>query len=195
MSLLFSEIENKIIEFKINKIISSRKRILAGIINYVQIRIDLKKDINLNFICTHNSRRSHYSQIWAQVLAEYFKIKKFKSFSGGTISTEVSENVINSLIKCGFKLNSKVKKKNIIYKLSFSNDASEILCFSKIFNYKFNPKNNFAAIMTCSSVEKNCPFISGSDKIISIPYDDPKKFDDSRSVSYTHLTLPTMFEV
>ena len=110
MSLLFSEIENKITELKINKIITSRKSILVGIINYVQTKIDLKKDINLNFICTHNSRRSHYGQIWAQVLAEYFKIKKFKSFSGGTISTEVSENVINSLIKCGFRLNSKVKK-------------------------------------------------------------------------------------
>ena len=168
MSLLFPEIENKITELKINKIIPSRKSILVGIINYVQTKIDLKKDINLNFICTHNSRRSHYSQIWAQVLAEYFKIKKFKSFSGGTISTDVSENVINSLIKCGFRLNSKVKKKNIIYKLSFSNDASEILCFSKKFNDNFNPKNNFAAIMTCSSAEKNCPFISGSDKIISI---------------------------
>ena len=188
MSLLFPEIENKITELKINKIIPSRKSILVGIINYVQTKIDLKKDINLNFICTHNSRRSHYSQIWAQVLAEYFKIKKFKSFSGGTISTEVSENVINSLIKCGFRLNSK-EKKNIIYKLSFSNDASEILCFSKNFNDKFNPKNNFAAIMTCSSAEKNCPFISGSDKIISIPYDDPKKFDDSRYVDQEYMKI------
>ena len=189
MSLFFSLLQNKITELKINKIITSRKSILVGIINYVQTKIDLKKDINLNFICTHNSRRSHYCQIWAQVLAEYFKIKKFKSFSGGTISTDVSENVINSLIKCGFRLNSKVKKKQTIYKLSFSNDTSEILCFSKKFNDKFNPKNNFAAIMTCSSAEKNCPFISGSDKIISIPYDDPKKFDDSRYVDQEYMKI------
>ena len=130
MSLLYAEIENKITELNINKIITSRKRILVGIINYVQTKIDLKKDINLNFICTHNSRRSHYSQIQAQVLTEYFKIKKFKSFSGGTISTDVSENVINSLIKCGFRLNSKVKKKKTIYKLIFSKISSAILCFS-----------------------------------------------------------------
>ena len=69
MSLLFSEIENKITEFKTNKIISTRKRILVEIINYIQSKIDLEKEINLNFICTHNSRRSHFSQIWAQVLA------------------------------------------------------------------------------------------------------------------------------
>ena len=85
MSLFFSEIENKITEFKTNKIISTRKRILVEIINYIQSKIDLEKEINLNFICTHNSRRSHFSQIWAQVLADYFNIKKFKSFSGGTI--------------------------------------------------------------------------------------------------------------
>ena len=180
MSLFFSEIENKITEFKTNKIISTRKRILVEIINYIQSKIDLEKEINLNFICTHNSRRSHFSQIWAQVLSDYFKIKKFKSFSGGTISTEIAENVINSLIKCGFRLNSKIRKKNLIYKLSYSDHLNEISCFSKKFNDKVNPKKNFVALMTCSSAEKNCPFIMGADKIISIPYEDPKIFDNSR---------------
>jgi arsenate reductase (thioredoxin) len=40
-----------------------------------------------------------------------------------------------------------------------------------------NPTENFAAIMTCSQADKNCPFIPGASLRIAIPYDDPKDFD------------------
>ena len=36
--------------------------------------------IRLNFICTHNSRRSHLSQIWAQTMAAYYNIKNVNDY-------------------------------------------------------------------------------------------------------------------
>lgn len=42
-----------------------------------------------------------------------------------------------------------------------------------------NPTANFAAIMTCSDAESNCPFIPGVDLRIATTYEDPKAFDHS----------------
>ena len=37
----------------------------------------------LNFICTHNSRRSHLGQIWAAIAGAYYNVD-VATFSGGT---------------------------------------------------------------------------------------------------------------
>ena len=44
---------------------------LIGVIN-TYIAGDDKEGVRVLFICTHNSRRSHNSQIWAQVAAYYY---------------------------------------------------------------------------------------------------------------------------
>ena len=33
--------------------------------------------------------------------------------------------------------------------------------------------------MTCSSVDKGCPFISGAEKRIPVTFEDPKAFDNT----------------
>ena len=40
-----------------------------------------------------------------------------------------------------------------------------------------NPTSNFAAIMTCSHADKNCPIVQGASIKISTPYEDPKDAD------------------
>ena len=74
-TMLFQEINNSVEKLKIEEISVERKQALQPMIEYIQCKVDNEKDINLNFICTHNSRRSHLSQIWAQVSAHYFNIK------------------------------------------------------------------------------------------------------------------------
>ena len=46
-------------------------------------------------------------------------------------------------------------------------------------NNPLNPKGNFAAVMTCNHADKNCPFIAGAERRISLPYEDPKAYDDT----------------
>jgi len=38
-----------------------RLAVLKSLIDYIQSKIDQGQEINLNFICTHNSRRSQFS--------------------------------------------------------------------------------------------------------------------------------------
>jgi arsenate reductase len=154
-----------------------RKEILQPLIDYIQHKIDSNQTVNLNFICTHNSRRSQFSQIWAQTAADYFGVPT-KCFSGGIEVTEFNERAVASIKRSGFSITSKGEM-NPVYFISNSEDKEPIIAFSKLFDDPANRADQFAAIVTCSHAEENCPFIPGAEKRISVRYDDPKEFDDT----------------
>ena len=155
-----------------------RKKELLKLIHYINNKINLDEEININFICTHNSRRSIFSQIWAKVFSDYYGLQKINTFSGGTESTFIPQNVIKTLRLHGFITNRLNQKQNSNYQIIYSLNKNNILIFSKKYTNNLNPSKKFIAVMTCSSAKENCPFISGSEKIISLSYDDPKKYDN-----------------
>lgn len=170
-----------------NKDISEdRKEILQPLILYIQDKISLNKPINLNFICTHNSRRSHFSQIWAQVASSYYKVKGVHCYSGGTESTAVYPKVIEILINQGFKIDMISPGINPIYAIKYSVTEFPIIGFSKTFDSSFNPESSFAAIMTCSQADEGCPYVPGCEGRISIMYDDPKISDNRKDQNETY---------
>ena len=70
--------------FSFGNISNERKEILQPLITFIQSKKDNNDTIRLNFICTHNSRRSHLSQIWATTMAYRFGVKNVFCYSGGT---------------------------------------------------------------------------------------------------------------
>lgn len=163
----------------ISKIIISdeRKEVLQPLVAYIQNKIENNLTIRLNFICTHNSRRSHLSQIWAQTMAHHFGIKNLFCFSGGTEATAMFPKVGEIVTNQGFQIQLLSGDNNPVYAVKFDENESAIICFSKTFDDAFNPSSGFAAIMTCSSADAGCPFIAGAEKRLPIRYDDPKAFD------------------
>jgi protein-tyrosine phosphatase/arsenate reductase len=155
-----------------------RKALLGKIASYVISKKNAGKPINMVYICTHNSRRSHFGQIWAQVAAHYFNIKNVNVFSGGTEATAFNINAINAIERIGFDVKKIDNDVNSIYHISYDEIERPIVCFSKVYNDPENPKSEFAAIMTCSDAEENCPFIPGVELRIGTTYDDPKAFDN-----------------
>lgn len=176
--------DNLVAEF--DEIPSERKALLKKISNYIILKKDENQSCNLIYICTHNSRRSHFGQVWASVAASYFNIENVYSFSGGTEATEFNINARNALTRIGFKISTANIEKNATYAVTFDESKTSIMCFSKIYNHSINPKNNFAAIMTCSDAENNCPFISGVELRIATTYDDPKIADDTPLQNQTY---------
>jgi len=158
---------------------SERKAILEKIADYITSKRLENKTINLVYICTHNSRRSHFGQVWAKVASEYYKIKNVHTFSGGTEATAFNINAINSLKRVGFDIKAVNIEKNSIYHVRYDESLPPIICFSKTYDDSNNPQKEFAAIMTCSDAEENCPFIPGVDLRVGTTYDDPKAFDNS----------------
>ena len=155
----------------------ARRALLARLSAYIVDRGRDEKPANLNFICTHNSRRSQISQIWAATAAAYYGLEQIHCYSGGTEATAFNPRAVAAMERAGFKIVSPGGV-NPHYSVSFSPDGPALECFSKIYDDPFNPKTDFAAVMTCSHADVNCPFIPGAIRI-AITYEDPKVADDT----------------
>lgn len=169
--------------------------VLQLLVDYIQSKIDQKEEVNLNFICTHNSRRSQFSQIWAYTAANYFGIPA-NCYSGGVEVTAFNERAVESIKRSGFKVETNVGA-NPRYSVFHSEDHDPILAFSKLFDDPINKADLFAAVMTCSHADENCPFIPGTEKRIPVRYEDPKSFDDTpeESVMYDQRSMQIASEM
>jgi arsenate reductase (thioredoxin) len=154
-----------------------RLQLLDEMADYLQAKIKQGKEIRLNFICTHNSRRSQFSQVWAQTAAAYFGIDA-ACYSGGVEVTAFNERAVAALKRDGFKVVQKGEE-NPIYFVFPGEDAEPIITFSKVYDDALNANKEFAAVMTCDHADENCPFIPGAEKRFPLRFEDPKAFDDS----------------
>ena len=167
-----------------------RKFLLDKISTFIQEKKYANLPIQLVYVCTHNSRRSHFGQIWAAVAADYYEVKNVTTFSGGTEATAFNPNAIQALIGLGFDINTSDTSNNPIYNVDFGGSEASV-CFSKVYDDSSNPSTNFSAIMTCGDAEENCPFIPGVELRIGTTYDDPKAFDgtEQQNEKYTERAL------
>ncbi|GAB3422198.1 hypothetical protein [Niabella aquatica] len=186
---------NKVVNFQ--NISEKRKTILQPLIDFVQQKTDNKLEININFICTHNSRRSHLSQVWAQVAAAYYRIPDVHCYSGGTEETALFPKVAETLTNQGFSIFKIAETGNPVYAIKYSNNALPVIGFSKKYDSPFNPVSAFAAIMTCSQADGGCPFIAGAEKRIPVTFEDPKISDNTpeQSKIYSERSLQIATEM
>lgn len=174
-----------------------RKVVLHSLIDYIQNKVNANEEIRLNFICTHNSRRSHLSQIWAQTMAFHFGIKNVFCYSGGTEATALFPKVGETLVNQGFQIQKLSETNNPVYAVKYTENQHPIVCFSKTYFDDFNPKSNFGAIMTCNNVDEGCPMVFGAEARFSIQYEDPKAFDgtDVMNEKYAERSLQIASEM
>lgn len=198
---MFEKIQNQceVLVQQFDSISLDRKAVLLQLSDYIHAKIDSKLPIQLMYVCTHNSRRSHFGQIWSAVSADFYSIPQVSTFSGGTESTAFHPNAIQALMDTGFEIfSADSTNENPRYTVQFGENQRTV-CFSKVYNDSVNPTNAFAAIMTCSDAEENCPFIPGVELRVGTTYDDPKAFDGTvlQSEKYmersNQIALETLF--
>lgn len=154
-----------------------RKSIGRSIAAFVESELRERRAAKLVFICTHNSRRSHIAQIWAQTAASWFSIANVESYSGGTEATEFNQRAVTALNRMGFRIVPLGSGSNVRYRVQYSDAHPTFDVFSKRFDDTENPAHGFAAIMTCTHADENCPLVPGASARFSLPFDDPKDFD------------------
>jgi protein-tyrosine-phosphatase len=166
----------------ITQISVERQEILKEIAHYlIEEKLNSPK---LTFICTHNSRRSQMCQAWSFAAAKYFGVKNIEFFSGGTESTAFNTRAVDALKRVGLEISKTSSiEENQKYTLKISSDDAPLLMFSKKYSNKQNPQNGFCAVMVCSEADKSCPMVEGANKRVSLPYDDPKFYDNTPSES------------
>lgn len=171
---LANYMEERISEFE--EIPASRKALLKELADYMRSGREQTKPLQVNFICTHNSRRSHLSQIWAATGLTYYGVGEVQTFSGGTEATAFHPNAVAALVRAGFQVENPGGK-NPHYEFTFAESGPVVECFSKTYDDPFNPSEDFAAIMTCSDADENCPYIPGATFRLALTYEDPKVAD------------------
>jgi arsenate reductase len=164
---------------------ASRRPALETLIQYIQERAG-KGAVRLNFICTHNSRRSQIAQILAQVLAEHLHMDWMQTFSGGTEVTAFHPHAVAALVELGVHIDKPEDGTNPRYRIRIGSRI--VNAFSKLYSHPDNPQKHFAAVMVCSQADAGCPFVPGAERRIALPFDDPKASDGTPKQAETYRT-------
>ncbi len=171
---------NKTIEHltkEVDSIPEERRKALEGFSRFISDSLGKEGRVLLNFICTHNSRRSHMAQFWAQAAAKYFGVAGVFCYSGGTEATAFNPRSVKAMTEAGFMITQTTEGANPVYTVRLGPEGLPMLAFSKRYDDEVNPKSGFAAIMTCSHADQHCPLVTGASKRFPITYEDPKDFD------------------
>jgi arsenate reductase len=104
-------------------------------------------------------------------------IKQVYCYSGGTEETAMHPMITAVLRTSGFRITALSEGENPVYTIKYAPNRQPLIGFSKLYDADFNPKSEFAAIMTCSQADGGCPFIAGTEKRIPITFEDPKISD------------------
>jgi arsenate reductase len=167
-------------------ITEDRKIVLSNIVSAITQEYSKNKTVNLNFICTHNSRRSQLGQVWSFFAATYFNLN-INAFSGGTEVTAFYKNTVKTLQKVGFEFQlTDFSHQNPTYQISFNGTENTILGFSKLYSNPINTEP-FMAITTCNNADTNCPFIPTASHRFHLPFIDPKHSDGTTEQEETYL--------
>ncbi|MCB9190557.1 MAG: protein-tyrosine-phosphatase [Flavobacteriales bacterium] len=175
---MFPEIESYVTDCAGNfsTIGKERQKQLEAVAAHITDELNSKKTVNLVFICTHNSRRSQFGQVWAAVAAAHYGVRNVQTFSGGTEETAFNKRAVEAIQRAGLKVSGTVGT-NPRYSIRFSDEVGALDCYSKTFDASANPQKGFIAIMTCSDADEACPIVPGADFRARITYEDPKVAD------------------
>ena len=173
------KIKDFISNLNLNSIPADKINAIEALTKTLKKNIDLNIKSKLNFICTHNSRRSQLCQVWSDTISSYYGFTNILSYSGGTETTEVNKNIIDTLIETGFSIKKNKDFTNPVY---FVNNGlkKNIKLFSKPYTDNFNPSEKFIAVINCSSADKSCTYVEGASERISLPFNDPGEYDRTR---------------
>ncbi|MBD3402029.1 protein-tyrosine-phosphatase [candidate division GN15 bacterium] len=158
---------------------AERRERLGELAGFVEQRLGAGQTAKLTFICTHNSRRSHFAQLWARAAADYFGVPDVATFSGGTEATAFNPRAVAAMRRAGFVIDQTTDDSNPVYEVRYTDTARPMQAFSKVYNEFPNPGEDFCAVMTCGDADANCPVVPGAARRVAIPYEDPKNYDDT----------------
>ncbi|MDI6401459.1 protein-tyrosine-phosphatase [Balneolaceae bacterium ANBcel3] len=179
MTPVIDQLIDQLLEEK-HLIAPSRIEILDTMAEYIRKRSKSKRNTNLVYICTHNSRRSQIAQIWSHTASVAFQFHGCTSLSGGTEVTAFFPSAIQAMKTLGFSIESSSgSSPNPVYDVHVGEQTPSISCYSKKYEDAVKSIDDFAAIMTCSDADVHCPVIPGAEKRIPLTYNDPKHFDET----------------
>ncbi len=156
---------------------NERRKQLEEVAAFMRKRLDDGKTADIMTICTHNSRRSHLSQVWAQTAAYFYGLSGVTTYSGGIEVTACNYRTIRALRRAGFSAVRVTEGENPVYLIQYSENQAPIKAYSKLFHVDENPQKDFVAMFVCDHASESCPLVKEAGLRSPIFYDDPKASD------------------
>ncbi|HMJ92383.1 MAG TPA: hypothetical protein VK530_21350 [Candidatus Acidoferrum sp.] len=169
-----------------DRIEPERKMELQKAAAFIRRRAAAGEVADVTFICTHNSRRSHLSQLWAQTAAYYYGLTNVSTYSGGTEVAACNIRTVRALRRAGFSIAQSTGGTNPVYLAQFSETRPAVKMYSKLFTTDENPQKDFAALFCCDQAAGSCPVVKGAALRLPILYTDPKVSDNSPAEQQTY---------
>lgn len=168
------------------KLPAERRKLLDPLAASLANDLKARKRAAAIFVCTHNSRRSQFAQIWAQTAAVHYGVQGLTFASGGTETTAANIRTVNALRRAGFDVKATTEGKNPRYVVSLAKKKPTFEMFSKVYSDRANPQKQFVAVMCCSDADENCPVVMGASDRFPLHYVDPKAADgtDKEAAAY-----------
>ena len=165
------------LDLGIGAIDEERKRDLLEIAQQMSHQSIASGELDVIFICTHNSRRSQLGQVLFELALDWYGIDGVSVYSGGTEATAVYPECIAALNRVGFSFSISKDGSNPVYITKLGERL--LVLFSKVYDDSFNPEEGFVAILVCSEADEACPTVMGASARHALPFTDPKRFDGS----------------
>lgn len=142
--------------------------------------------LHVTVVCTGNSRRSILGATMGNVAATYYGMPEVRFHSGGTAPTAFNPRTVACLKAIGVEVEptgteaprGEPTTANPVYTVRWGSGLAATE-FSKTYHDASNPQDGFAALMVCGEADAACPFVKGASLRVSMPYLDPKIYDDS----------------
>ena len=138
-----------------------RKALLNDLASSLKKEIVLKEQnddsVAVVYLCTHNSRRSHFAQVWGHIASVYFGVSNLKNLFRRYSCYACHPNTIAALKQIGFDIKcDDLSCENPLYHVYY-NDEEFIECYSKANSDESLPQKDFIAVMTCSDSVTTAP--------------------------------------
>jgi len=181
---------------KKNNFLEGRRNLLLQIAESIAREYTKNEIVNINFICSDNSRESQLCQAWAFLAAHHYGLN-IHSFSGGLEVSSFHRNTIKTLQKTGFSFQLEdFAHQNPKYSVSYSDSRNSIIVFSKLYDNSAN-KEPFIAITTSKKAEEHCPLISNAIQCYYLPLNELKSSDgtDEQEANYLAISEKVATEI
>jgi len=172
------------VEANLSAVPADRQDELKSLANYIAKSIKADGTADVMFICTHNSRRSHFGQIWAAAAAHHLGIQGVRM-----IAEHIPDPILLQQLDTSNKqlrMVNAIDLNNKVMMITAGKGAKPVFCFSKTIDHPLNPTADFGAVMTCSSADAACPVVKGANFRVAIPYVDPKVSDGKAEEAATY---------
>ncbi|MBL8957871.1 MAG: hypothetical protein JNK82_44260, partial [Myxococcaceae bacterium] len=138
---------------------------LATLARALKAELARRGRLDVLFVCTHNSRRSHMAQLLGAAAAARNGVTA-ATYSGGTEATAFNPRAVDALRRVGFDITGSGSD-NPHYAVRYGPALPVTTAFSKKLDAPENPKADFVAVMTCSQADQACPLVKGAVKRVS----------------------------